>query len=115
MEMSDSEDAILSGHSGKVTTATRLFGNQVDEQLVMERTGNISSAVRLYKRTSVGLQKEISDMLQPPAPGTKATGTSSPPSKKIEIETADNQDAADEQRIKITCTNSPGNVINISL
>ena len=40
-------------HSLRVTTATRLFQNGLDEQLIMERTGHRSlDRVRGYKRTS---------------------------------------------------------------
>ena len=40
-------------HSLRATCATRLFENDVDEQLIMERTGHRSSqGVRSYKRTS---------------------------------------------------------------
>ena len=42
---------------------------RVDEQLIMERTGHRSTtAVRMYKRTSSDLHKEVSDCLQPPMP-----------------------------------------------
>ena len=41
-------------HSGKVTCATELFKNNVDEQLIMRQTGHRSTdAVRRYKRPSV--------------------------------------------------------------
>ena len=53
----------------QVTTATRLMSHRVDEQLVMGRTGHRSvQAVREYKRPDSFLQKEISDILQPPPP-----------------------------------------------
>ncbi|CAC5392748.1 unnamed protein product [Mytilus coruscus] len=55
------------GHSGKVTTATMLFRNNFDEQLIKERTGHKIDAVRTYKRTSEDQVKRISDVLQPPA------------------------------------------------
>ena len=52
-----------------MTTASTLYEKGVDEQLVMERTGHRSTtAVRAYKRTAPSLQKEVSDLLQPPAP-----------------------------------------------
>ncbi|XP_071101010.1 uncharacterized protein [Haliotis cracherodii] len=72
------------GHSGKVTTATRLFHNKVDEQLVQERTGHRSLAVRAYKRTSKTQQKKISDLLQPPKPKeSKIEPKTSPPRSPV--------------------------------
>ena len=53
----------------QVTTATTLMENNIDEQLIMNRTGHRSlTAVRLYKRPSAQAQKAISDLLQPPKP-----------------------------------------------
>ena len=52
-----------------MTTASTLFDNQIDEQLVMERTGHRSTtAVRMYKRAGGELQQQVSNLLQPPAP-----------------------------------------------
>ncbi|XP_064403277.1 zinc finger MYM-type protein 2-like [Halichondria panicea] len=51
-------------HSLRATTATRLYSNGVDEQLVMERTGHRSiEGIRSYKRTSSEQQENISDLL----------------------------------------------------
>ncbi|XP_077862683.1 uncharacterized protein LOC144344678 [Saccoglossus kowalevskii] len=56
------------GHSGKVTQATTLFRQNFDEQLIAERTGHSSLAIRSYKRTSNEQTKAVSDALQPPKP-----------------------------------------------
>ena len=51
----------------QVTTATTLMAGNVDEQLIMERTGHRSiGAVRTYKRPTSDVQKQVSDLLQPP-------------------------------------------------
>ena len=51
-------------HSLRATTATRLYVEGIDEQLVMERTGHRSiEGVRSYKRTSSEQQENISDIL----------------------------------------------------
>ncbi len=50
-------------HSLRVTSATRLYDAQLDEQLIQECTGHRSSAVRGYKRTSTDLQKKVCDTL----------------------------------------------------
>ncbi len=39
----------FTNHSGKVTCATQLFEENIDEQLIMRQTGHRSSAVRAYK------------------------------------------------------------------
>lgn len=56
----------FSNHSGKRTCATSLYNSGVDEQLIVERTGHRSDAVRKYKRTSTSQQNEISKLLDPP-------------------------------------------------
>ncbi|XP_006811705.2 uncharacterized protein LOC102804219 [Saccoglossus kowalevskii] len=53
------------GHSGKVTQATTLFRQNFDEQLIAERTGHSSLAIRSDEQT-----KAVSDALQPPKPKT---------------------------------------------
>ena len=51
-------------HSLRATSATRLFNAGADEQLIMERTGHRSvDGVRSYKRTSVQLTEDVSDIL----------------------------------------------------
>ena len=51
-------------HSLRVTTATRLFQNGTDEQLIMERTGHRSTdGVRAYKRSCTQQQEAISKVL----------------------------------------------------
>ena len=50
----------FTGHSGKVTLATTLYREGVDEQLIKEQTGHRSDSVRAYKRTSADQQKHLS-------------------------------------------------------
>lgn len=51
-------------HSLRVTAATRLFQNGVDEQLIMARTGHRSTdGIRAYKRISEEQQKAVSEIL----------------------------------------------------
>lgn len=50
----------FTGHSGKVTTATTLYQIGVDEQLIKERTGHRSDAIRSYKRTGSDQQCMLS-------------------------------------------------------
>ena len=66
----------FTNHSGKVTCATELFSNNIDEQLIMKQTGHRSQdAVRKYKRPSAQHDAQVSDILQPPIP-KKAVSTS---------------------------------------
>jgi len=53
-------------HSGKVTCATELFAQNVDEQLIMQQMGHCSSAVKEYKRPGVANDVLVSTILQPP-------------------------------------------------
>ncbi|XP_041364230.1 uncharacterized protein LOC121379648 [Gigantopelta aegis] len=48
----------------RATTATRLYECGIDEQLIAERTGHRSSAIRGYKRTSDDLLKMVDDVVQ---------------------------------------------------
>lgn len=50
-------------HSLRATSATRLFEASVDEQLIMQRTGHCSTAVRAYKRIGEKLKPLTSDVL----------------------------------------------------
>ncbi|XP_028409419.1 uncharacterized protein LOC114532024 [Dendronephthya gigantea] len=50
-------------HSLRATAATRMYDKGVDEQLICEKTGHRSDAVRAYKRTSSEQQVEVSDIL----------------------------------------------------
>ena len=52
-----------SNHSLRATAVTRLYEAEVDEQLIQERTGHRSNAVRGYKRTSTNMQKKVCDTL----------------------------------------------------
>ena len=66
-------------HSLRVSLATRLFDAQVDEQLIMSRTGHSSTdGVRAYKRASSKLKQITSDVLNQSAqPATKGAETKS--------------------------------------
>ena len=50
-------------HSLRASTATRLFEQGVDEQLICEKTGHRSVAVRGYKRTSSNQLNTLSNLL----------------------------------------------------
>ena len=50
-------------HSLHKATATRLFEQGVDPQLIKEATGHKSDAVMLYKKSNLKMKKQVSDML----------------------------------------------------
>ena len=52
-----------SNHSLRSTCATKLYKNNVDEQLIQEVTGHRSLAVRSYKRTSDSQRKFVSNCI----------------------------------------------------
>ena len=54
-------------HSLHATTATKLYQNNIDEQIIMEITGHWSMAVQTYKRTSDVQRKWASRCLFRPA------------------------------------------------
>ena len=51
-------------HSLRATEATRLYDAGVDEQLITEKTGHRSSAVRSYKRPQDAQLVKISEIIQ---------------------------------------------------
>lgn len=53
----------VTNHSLRATCASRLYRNAVDEQLICEKTGHRSNAVRTYKRTSEDQMRDMSDIL----------------------------------------------------
>lgn len=55
------------GHYGKVTSATTLYHQNFEDQLIKERTGHCSiKALHKYKRTASDQQHEVSMALLPP-------------------------------------------------
>jgi hypothetical protein len=54
----------FTNHSLRATAATRLYDAGVDEQLIAEKTGHRSSAVRSYKRTQNAQLVKCSDIIQ---------------------------------------------------
>ena len=54
----------FTNHSLRATAATRLYDAGVDEQLITEKTGHRSSAVRSYKRTQDAQLVKISEIIQ---------------------------------------------------
>ena len=53
----------FSNHSLRATAATRLFHADVDEQLIMRKTGHRSTAVRAYKRVNDQQLELLSDVV----------------------------------------------------
>ena len=54
-------------HSLRITTASRLFNNSVDEKLIRERTGHRSNALFHYEKNSTAQELEVSKILGPTA------------------------------------------------
>ncbi|XP_046584221.1 uncharacterized protein LOC124291290 [Haliotis rubra] len=57
-------EGYYTNHSLRATTATRLYESGLDEQLIAERTGHRSSAIRGYKRTSEEMLQVVDDVVQ---------------------------------------------------
>ena len=83
-------------HSCRAALATRLYEEGIDEQLICEKTGHRSVAVRSYKRTSSRQLKQVSDILcgnveecKAKVPKTEPTCTVSKPP---DTEVTDNKD-----------------------
>lgn len=73
-------EGYFTNHSLRASLATRLFDAEIDEQLIMSRTGHSSTdGVRAYKRTSEKLKIITSDVLN-------ASKSRSPKKRKAEHE-----------------------------
>ena len=57
-------DGFFTNHSLRATAATRLYNAGVDEQLIAEKTGHRSDAIRTYKRTSDEQNKMVDNIVQ---------------------------------------------------
>lgn len=92
----------FTNHSLRATAATRLYNAGIDEQLVTEKTGHRSNAVRSYKRTSDDQQSAVSSILQgnkckypklitddieTGKPGTSVEGVETRSGKKLSVKT----------------------------
>ena len=71
-----------SNHILRAKTATRLYEQGVDEQLIKAQTGHRSDSVQAYKRTSVKQQFEVSNMLHT-RPEKKQRFKTEPQTKKM--------------------------------
>ena len=95
-------------HSLRATAATRLFHHNVDEQLIMERTGHRSTdGIRSYKRTSEDQQQQISEILNNPGPSRNS------PLRPVELNISSNtcSSAAPQQSSLPVVLNSCSNII----
>ena len=61
-------DRHITGHSGKVTSCTRLHTGVFDEQAIQSVSGHRSDAVRQYKNPSTTMIQAINSTLEPPKP-----------------------------------------------
>ena len=61
-------------HSCHASTATRMYDQGCDEQLICEKTGHRSVAIRSYKRTSNHQMKNVTDILYGNTSESKRTG-----------------------------------------
>jgi len=53
----------FTNHSLRATAATRLFDADIDEQLIMAKTGHVSTVVRSYKRVNQRQLQNVSDVV----------------------------------------------------
>jgi len=57
-------DGFYTNHSLRATSATRMYEADLPEQLICEKTGHRSDAVRTYKRTGRAQEQAASDAVQ---------------------------------------------------
>ena len=113
-------------HSLRAGCATRLYDGGADEQLICEKTGHRSIAVRGYKCTSSHQMREVSDSLygnvgegKPKIAKIEASSTvrAPPPEVKSEIESISIENESDSKQnvdSDKTVELSKGFVVNIN-
>ena len=89
-------DGYYTNHSLRATAATRLYAAGVDEQLIAEKTGHRSSAIRAYKRTSEEQQQSVSELIQ------KQPTVSVSESKKVKFNESVSESIGSAKEINIT-------------
>ena len=78
-------------HSLRVTSATRLFQNGVDEQIIMSHTGHRSvDGVRCYKHVSEEQKKTVSGILNSASSGVQYLCNQPDPSKRMKLDVEQN-------------------------
>jgi integrase len=65
-------------HSLRASAASRLYDENVDEQLICEVTGHRSNAVRNYKRTTTSLKRKVNSVVQGVQSSDMSTDTKLP-------------------------------------
>ena len=93
-------DGQYAGHSGKVTTATTLYQHGVDEQMIKERTGHRSDAVRAYKRTGSAQQEAVSVILDAPPATDRQTVINAQPLCDVKLEALDSDSLSDSELVE---------------
>ncbi|XP_071105421.1 uncharacterized protein KIAA1958-like [Haliotis cracherodii] len=73
-------EGYFTNHSLRATAATRLYDSGLDEQLIADRTGHRSLAIRSYKRTSAQMEGRVDGVIQrkPRASATVTSAASGP-------------------------------------
>ena len=85
-----------SNHSCRAASATRLYEQGCDEQLICEKTGHRSVAVRSYKRTSSKQLSEMSNMLY----GNNEKKPKQEPSSTVSVAPLSQSEVVQEQNNK---------------
>lgn len=103
----------VTNHLCRATCASRIYQGDCDEQLVMEKTGHHSNAVRSYKRTSNKQLREVSNLLygedkqDVPPPKKSRCETVSKPVDNVTVErceAAPNDDSKVDQKTQLVPT-----------
>ena len=76
----------VTNHSLRATAASRMYNENLDEQLICEVTGHRSNAVRSYKRTSDNQLKSISNVLYGQSDDKMSVDTEPVQKKKPKVE-----------------------------
>lgn len=94
----------VTNHSCRATSATRMFHSNLEEQLVMEKTGHRSNAVRSYKQTSDKQLRDVSSVLY------GQSTTEEPVAKKVCTE-----NVAQIPKVKCETVTKPSQYVNESV
>ena len=109
-----------SNHSARAAAATIMYEQGMDEQLIQEKTGHRSIAVRSYKRTSNRQLKKVSDVLYGNISPQKSYTKAEPSATVSKCPSDDEESKAKCAKVEDTSASSSvvdgkGVVININL
>lgn len=91
----------IRNHSTRVTCCTDLHNKGFDDESIRRRSGHRSNVLQDYKRSSLEMDKRVSDALQPPPPKVPKTDPVQAPASQLSTSGIDQEDRSRTMVIEI--------------